>query len=188
MSDGNEFYLHVTIPKSDGFHTRDDQHMASVLKDIVDGGLKMKSCDALGITVTVKPVVPDPVSGPVVVHEDTKPSRFTAAPEDIDAWLHEGFAEDRLLVFYQWVGQHAVREALDDIKRHLGDDPVPVEHRSYDPQAVEGLLDVVNPDAGPIALPSVLPKGKPFCDVDRHAHTHGGSRLPSCRLDSPGEE
>lgn len=54
----------------------------------------------------------------------------------------------------------------------------------HSPDDVDELINEIDPDDGPIAYPSSLPKGKPFCDVAHHTHPHGGGRLPTCRLDA----
>lgn len=119
-------------------------------------------------------------------YEKHLPSWAHGTPQDVDRWLHSigAIPEDKLLAFYQWIGKHAVREAVGDLRRHIGEDPVPVQHRSYSPDGVHELINEIDPDDGPIAYPSELPKGHPFCDVAHHTHTGGGGRLPTCRLDS----
>lgn len=115
---------------------------------------------------------------------DTMPSWAHGQPMDYDAWLRDLIPDDNRLKFYQWIGELALREVLDELLRTLGDDPVPVEHRSYSPQDVEEMISAYHPSSGETA-PSRLPMGHPFCDVAWHTHTHGGERLPSCHLDSP---
>ncbi len=115
---------------------------------------------------------------------DTMPSWAHGQPMDYDAWLRDLVPDDNRLKFYQWIGELALREVLDELLRTLGDDPVPVKHRSYSPQDVEEMISLYHPSSGETA-PSQLPMGHRFCDVDWHTHTHGGDRLPSCRLDSP---
>ncbi len=110
------------------------------------------------------------------------PSHFSGTPEDWDAYLCEVMADDVRLRFYQWIGAQAVAEAVSDVKENLRNDPVPAEYQHYDAQTVEELLDV----ADPVTYPSKLPLGKPFCGDAHHTHTGGGSRMPTCRLDSPG--
>lgn len=117
--------------------------------------------------------------------EEKMPSGQDGAPEDYDAWLRELIPDDRRLAFYQWVGALAVREALAEVRLGLHNDPVPPENRSYSQDSVEELLEVSDPDQGADPFPVHLPLGHPFCDVQHHVHTHGGSRLPTCRLDSP---
>lgn len=182
MSDVSEYYLRVDIPKSDGFHSVDDKHMAKIIADAVIDGLRIKQYDRLPIQVTIKPNGPVPAHGVVNVYDEAKPSRFTGTPEDIDAWLHGGFAEDRLLEFYQWIGRMAVSEALGDVRATVGEDPVPPEHRYYSQESVYEFLDAPE-EGGP--YPSKLPLGHAFCDVQWHEHQGGGDRLPTCRLDSP---
>lgn len=117
---------------------------------------------------------------------DTMPSWAHGQPMDYDAWLRDLVPDDNRLRFYQWIGRIAVREVLDALRDMLKDDPVPIEYRSYPPDLVHEFLDNVDPsakDGDPV--PSKLPLGRPFCDVDWHVHLDGGNRLPSCRLDSP---
>lgn len=45
-----------------------------------------------------------------------KPSRFYAAPADINAFLLQHFAEDTLLRYQQAIGYHAVAEATRDMR------------------------------------------------------------------------
>lgn len=113
------------------------------------------------------------------------PSWLDSVPQDYDAWLRDIVPDGNRLRFYQWIGMLATREALDELRDMLKDDPVPVEHRSYTPDDVFEFLDGIDP-AGKAGdpVPSRLPVGRPFCDVDWHVHLDGGSRLPSCRLDS----
>jgi hypothetical protein len=117
-------------------------------------------------------------------YEKNLPSWSNGTPEDVDAWLRDLIPDDQRLTFYRWIGTAAVREAVSDAKEQIGNDPVPAEHRYYSPDNVEELLDLMAPDDGDIGYPSVLPIGRPFCDVSHHTHTHGGSRLPTCHLDS----
>lgn len=118
--------------------------------------------------------------------EEKMPSDLGSTPKDYDAWLRDLICDGQRLAFYQWIGAKAVSEALAVIWQAVGDDPVPAEHRSYSPSDVHEFLDAVDPD-DPLtdSFPRQLPLGRPFCDVGHHVHTHGGDRLPSCRLDSP---
>lgn len=45
-----------------------------------------------------------------------KPSRFTATPAQIHAFLLDNFAEDALLGYQQAVGAAAITEAVDDVQ------------------------------------------------------------------------
>lgn len=117
-------------------------------------------------------------------YEKNLPSWRHGTPEDVDAWIRDLIPDDKRLAFYRWIGTSAVREAVADAKDQLGNDPVPIEHRYYTPDNVDEILDLMAPDEGDIGYPSVLPIGRPFCDVPHHTHTHGGGRLPTCRLDS----
>jgi hypothetical protein len=118
-------------------------------------------------------------------YENYLPSWAHAVPEDIDRWLHSigAIPEDKLLTFYRWVGKHAVDEAFENVMGLMEEDPVPSAHRSYSPDDVEAMLNEADTDGN--LYPSKLPIGHPFCDVPHHTHTDGGSRLPTCRLDSP---
>jgi hypothetical protein len=100
-----------------------------------------------------------------MARQDRQPSRFSATPEDIDAFLHQEFAEDTLLKFYQWVGQHAVFEAVVDGQGVQLDEP---EGHTIKPQWREAWLEgksaVLNridytEDGGP--YPTKLPVGHP---------------------------
>ncbi len=117
--------------------------------------------------------------------ESNVPSGQDGSPEDYDAWLRDLITDDRRLAFYQWVGAHAVKEALAEVRLGLHNDPVPPENRSYSQDSVEEFLEASDPDQGADPFPVQLPLGRPFCDNPQHVHTHGGDRLPSCRLDSP---
>lgn len=86
------------------------------------------------------------------------PQRFSGTPQEWDAYLSTIMADDVRLRFYQWIGTRAVTEAVQDVRRDMGDDPVPPEYRHYDQGYVEDLLDAVDPtcDGGP--YPSGLPE------------------------------
>ena len=112
-----------------------------------------------------------------------KPSYFFADPEALDAWLREEFPDDVRLKFYQWIGAQAVTEAVAVVQDDLRNDPREAHAQHYHRDEVEELFELLNPKEN--LFPSVLPLGRPFCDVNHHTHTNGDGRLPTCRLDSP---
>lgn len=117
--------------------------------------------------------------------EKNMPSWAHGTPEDYDAWLRDLTPDDRRLGFYQWIGAMAVSEAVEMLRRQIGEDPIPVQHQHYDADMVNDFLDAVDPRQ-PLTdpFPAQLPVGRVFCDVSHHSHPHGGGRLPTCRLDS----
>ena len=114
-------------------------------------------------------------------YEKHLPSWLHGTPEDVDHWLHSigAIPEDKLLAFYQWVGKHAVREAVAVAVDNVQQDPAPPEHRYY----VYEFFDLIDPDKDGGPFPSQLPKGHTFCNTRYHKHTHGGGRLPTCGID-----
>lgn len=118
-------------------------------------------------------------------YEKDMPSWADGTPEDYDHWLRQLTPADRRLVFYQWIGEMAVCEVLDDVTNSIGQDPIPVPHRVQIPDMVWEAISYVDPRQGGDRAPSVLPKGKHMCDVQWHIHTDGMGYLPTCRLDSP---
>lgn len=117
-------------------------------------------------------------------YEKNKPSWLHGTPEDVDAWIRDLIPDDKRLAFYQWIGAMAVTEALAAVYENLRNDPREAHGQHYHRDDVEDMLDMVKPEEGG-PFPSVLPIGRVFCDIDFHTHTHGGGRLPTCRLDSP---
>lgn len=85
------------------------------------------------------------------------PFAESGTPQEWDAWLSEVMTDDTRLAFYQWIGHRAVVEAVADMQRELGNDPVPAENRYYSPGDVDAFLEGIDPnwDGGP--YPSKLP-------------------------------
>lgn len=107
------------------------------------------------------------------------PSRFTAQPEQVDAYLREILADDTRLAFYRWLGTIAVGEAVTDARL--------AAERSLDKNEERNLaeyFDEIDPAHGPVAYPSRPPLGIPWCDLPHHTHLYGDERSPTCRLDS----
>ncbi|MET4670811.1 hypothetical protein [Streptomyces sp. PvR018] len=48
------------------------------------------------------------------IREAARPSRFSATPAQVDAFLRQHFAEDTYLGFQQAIGAHALEEAVED--------------------------------------------------------------------------
>lgn len=94
-----------------------------------------------------------------MLRRERQPSRFSATPEDIDAFLRSEFAERPLLEFYQWVGGHAVAEALDKMHDNFLNDPVPPRHQVQIPDIVGETMDELHPRKGGDPFPSKLPVG-----------------------------
>lgn len=117
--------------------------------------------------------------------EKNMPSWAHGTPEDYDAWLRELTPVDRRLEFYQWIGEQAVTQMLDELTSFWVNDPSPPEFRMRVPDFVDEAISHVDPRRGADPAPSVLPKGKHMCDVSHHTHTDGMGYLPTCRLDSP---
>ena len=110
---------------------------------------------------TPRPAALDGLLGYVEGHldpaEGRQSSRFSATPKDIDAFLRQEFTEGTLLKFYQWVGRVAVSEAIGDVRRSVGEDPVPPENRYYSQDSVYVFLDGPE-EGGP--YPTKLPVGR----------------------------
>lgn len=117
-------------------------------------------------------------------YEKNLPSWRNAAPEDVDAWLRDLIPDDKRLAFYQWIGGMAVTEALLMLEDNLREDPRDPQGQHYHRDDVYEMLDIVDPRKTGDSFPEELPLGRPFCNVPHHTHTHGGGRLPTCRLDS----
>ena len=76
-----------------------------------------------------------------------KPSRFRATPAEIDQFLREHFAEDRIQL-YQWaIGDAAAHEAAEEIradarKRHDRDHS---DNRVFRQQGADAAADLIDP-------------------------------------------
>jgi hypothetical protein len=122
-------------------------------------------------------------------YEKNKPSWRDGTPEDYDAWLRDLTPDDRRLAFYQWIGKQAVAELVEEARQpQAGFDGEMAQVSGASREYADGWNDGIASlplDDGP--YPSKLPVGKPFCDDPSHAHAHGGTRLPGCRLGWPEE-
>jgi hypothetical protein len=117
-------------------------------------------------------------------YEKDMPSWLKGTPEEYDRWLAELTPEDKRLAFYQWIGAKAVREAVDELRKQLSDDPVPVEHQHWDAGLVEELLDGVDPSQENYdPFPSAVPLNSLRCNNPDHIHVNGGSYRASCIVD-----
>lgn len=123
--------------------------------------------------------------GRVERFEKDMPSWASGTPEDYDHWLRQLTPVDRRLMFYQWIGEMAVTEAIDVVTSYISGDPIPPQYRTQIPDLVWEAIAQVDPRQDGDRVPSVLPKGKHMCDVAHHTHTDGMGYLPTCRLDSP---
>ncbi len=81
------------------------------------------------------------------------PSRYSATPVELDAYLSTILCEDTKLRLYQWVGEHAVREAVADGR--LAAERCLKENEERD---LLEYFDEIDPAKGPVAYPSQLPK------------------------------
>lgn len=121
----------------------------------------------------------------VARYEKEMPSWAHGKPEDYDHWLRQLTPVDRRLKFYQWIGELAVIEMLDELTGFWENDPNPPQYRTEIPEIVDEAISHVDPRRGADPAPSVLPKGKHMCDVQWHSHSDGMGYLPTCRLSSP---
>lgn len=88
---------------------------------------------------------------------NTPRTLLKGSPERIDAHLQEVMSSGDRLAFYQWIGEHAVREAVEVAKSNVGEDPAPPQHRSYSQDSVYEFFDLVHPDKDGGPFPSKLP-------------------------------
>lgn len=95
-----------------------------------------------------------------------KPSRFHATPAEIDQFLREHFAEDRIQL-YQWaIGDWAVTEAALDVRSDTNLRQLEGEHQLA--EYGRELADLIDPMKGGGHYPSVLMDFTP--KEQRHAH------------------
>lgn len=118
-------------------------------------------------------------------YEKDMPSWAHGTPEDYDHWLRQLTPVDRRLVFYQWIGEQAVTQMLDELTGFLREDPIPAQYKTQIPDIVDEAISHVDPRRGADLAPSVLPKGKHMCDLPHHNHIDGMGYLPTCRLSAP---
>lgn len=83
-----------------------------------------------------------------------KPSRFSASPAQIHAFLQENFAEDVLLHFYRAVGDEVLDEALTHGRHHRG----VMESRNCKHLYLSGMADVMDEIWDYRFYPAKLPK------------------------------
>lgn len=121
----------------------------------------------------------------VARYEKEMPSWAHGTPEDYDHWLRQLTPVDRRLEFYQWIGEQAVTQMLDELTSFWREDPLPAQYKTQIPEIVDEAISHVDPRRGADPAPSVLPKGKHMCDVVHHNHTDGMGYLPTCRVDFP---
>lgn len=118
-------------------------------------------------------------------YEEFKPSWQSGTPEEYDAWLRDLIPDDNRLRFYQWIGEQAVTELVEESRKpRAGFDSEMIRVSGASRDYAAGWNDGVVCLQADGQYPSVLPLGRPFCDISHHTHTDGGGRLSTCRLDS----
>lgn len=99
-----------------------------------------------------------------------QPSRFHAAPSEIDAFLREHFAEDVLLNFYRAVGDEVLDEALTHGRQHRA---AKEQSGNFKHVYLAGMADVMDEIWDFRYYPAKLPKlgtyNRPF-NPPRTAH------------------
>lgn len=122
-----EFRIVVT-PTHDGFHFRNPEHQAEVIQHLVTEALGQLSAPA-----QVRVVPAGRIEGP---------SRFTATPAQIDAFLRIHFCEDRIQR-YQWaIGDAAAHEAAEEQRAEILKSDIPGSPAT--PQYVAGWRDAAD--------------------------------------------
>jgi hypothetical protein len=126
----------VIAPTRDHFHFRDDRNQADTIKHHVQ--------ERLGAAV----------NAPVRVEIERnipRPSRYSATPAEIDAFLCEHFAED-VLLRYQWaVGSAVLDEACNDLRTAAEREGI-----ADDVQDWATAADYIDPKKDGFRLPSNL--------------------------------
>lgn len=103
---------------------------------------------------------------------DARPSRFTATPAEIDAYLRSILAEDTYLRYQQAIGSEAVREAMGDAVSFRNCDDNAQMKQAWR-SGIDDALGWIDPDGDGGPYPSqllcsrhsgfALCKGYPWC-------------------------
>lgn len=153
-------YRIVITPTHDGFHFKSPEHQAEVIRHLTTEALGQLSTPA-----RVRVVPAERIEGP---------SRFTATPAQIDAWLRVHFCEDRIQR-YQWaIGDAAAHEAAEEQRT------VHAEHNRSIPCAgpgclVHAVITHIDPATGGGHYPSVLVDLRPSASPSAVPGSTGGA-------------